>query len=481
MDSSNKSAATLLKLEQSLKPITPLLRELGELFKKSNFEISLVGGPVRDALLGRSVKDLDFTTNARAADIQKILKPWAEHIWDVGIKFGTVGAKRDGYALEITTYRTEVYDPTSRKPQVNFGDSLIEDLQRRDFTINAVALKLPDFEIVDPHNGVTDLINNKLTTPIDAETLFSEDPLRMLRAARFIAKLNLIVDPTIVAAVKKLKDRLQVVSKERISDELTKLLLLDSPSAGLEFLVETELAEQFLPELPALKLEVDEHHRHKDVYHHTLIVLEQAIELEKSHQPTSEPDLVLRLAALLHDIGKPRTRKFEAEGRVSFHHHEVVGARMTKKRLQELRFSKELISDVAKLVELHLRFHGYGTGQWTDSAVRRYVRDAGDLLVKLHKLTRADSTTRNQKKAEELQKNYDQLEARIEELSKAEELASIRPDLDGQEIMQILNLPPGPLVGKAYEYLLELRLENGPISKDAAKAELLTWWQNQQS
>ena len=481
MDSSNKSAATLLKLEQSLKPITPLLRELGELFKKSNFEISLVGGPVRDALLGRSVKDLDFTTNARAADIQKILKPWAEHIWDVGIKFGTVGAKRDGYALEITTYRTEVYDPTSRKPQVNFGDSLIEDLQRRDFTINAVALKLPDFEIVDPHDGITDLINNKLTTPIDPETLFSEDPLRMLRAARFIAKLNLIVDPTIVAAVKKLKERLQVVSKERISDELTKLLLLDSPSAGLEFLVETELAEQFLPELPALKLEVDEHHRHKDVYQHTLIVLEQVIELEKSHKPTTEPDLVLRLAALLHDIGKPRTRKFEAEGRVSFHHHEVVGARMTKKRLHELRFSKELISDVAKLVELHLRFHGYGTGQWTDSAVRRYVRDAGDLLVKLHKLTRADSTTRNQKKAEELQKNYDQLEARIEELSKAEELASIRPDLDGQEIMQILNLPPGPLVGKAYEYLLELRLENGPISKDAAKAELLTWWQNQQS
>jgi poly(A) polymerase len=481
VDSSNKSAATLLKLEQSLKPITPLLRELGELFKKSNFEISLVGGPVRDALLGRSVKDLDFTTNARAADIQKILKPWAEHIWDVGIKFGTVGAKRDGYALEITTYRTEVYDPTSRKPQVNFGDSLIEDLQRRDFTINAVALKLPDFEIVDPHDGITDLINNKLTTPIDPETLFSEDPLRMLRAARFIAKLNLIVDPTIVAAVKKLKERLQVVSKERISDELTKLLLLDSPSAGLEFLVETELAEQFLPELPALKLEVDEHHRHKDVYQHTLIVLEQVIELEKSHKPTTEPDLVLRLAALLHDIGKPRTRKFEAEGRVSFHHHEVVGARMTKKRLHELRFSKELISDVAKLVELHLRFHGYGTGQWTDSAVRRYVRDAGDLLVKLHKLTRADSTTRNQKKAEELQKNYDQLEARIEELSKAEELASIRPDLDGQEIMQILNLPPGPLVGKAYEYLLELRLENGPISKDAAKAELLTWWQNQQS
>jgi poly(A) polymerase len=481
VEPSNNSAATLLKLEQSLKPITPLLRELGELFKKANFEISLVGGPVRDALLGQDVKDLDFTTNAKPEDIQKILNPWAENVWDVGIKFGTVGAKRDGYSLEITTYRTEIYDPTSRKPQVNFGDSLIEDLQRRDFTINSIALTLPDFQIVDPHNGVADLTNKILTTPIDPETLFSEDPLRMLRAARFISKLNLTVDPNILSAVNKLKDRLEVVSKERISDELSKLLLLDSPRAGLEFLVHTQLAEQFLPELPALQLEVDEHHRHKDVYHHTLIVLEQAIELEKSHNPTLEPDLVLRLAALMHDVGKPRTRKFEDEGRVSFHHHEVVGARMTKKRLHELRFSNEVINDVAKLVELHLRFHGYGSGQWTDSAVRRYVRDAGDLLVKLHKLTRADSTTRNQRKAEELQKNYDQLEARIEELSKAEELASIRPDLDGQEIMQILSLPPGPLVGRAYEYLLELRLEGGPLTKEAATAELLTWWQNQQS
>jgi poly(A) polymerase len=481
VDSSNKTANTLLKLEQSLKPITPLLREIGELFQNAGYEISLVGGPVRDALLGQTVKDLDFTTNARTDDIQKVLKSWADNVWDVGIKFGTVGAKKGDHSLEITTYRSEIYDPVSRKPQVNFGDSLIEDLNRRDFTINSIALILPNFEIIDPHNGVDDLIAGKLTTPIDSEILFSEDPLRMLRAARFIAKLNLTVDPKILEAVKKLKQRLEVVSKERISDELTKLLLLDSPSKGLEFLVNTQLANEFLPELPALQLEVDEHHRHKDVYHHTLIVLEQAIELEKSHEPNLEPDLVLRLAALLHDIGKPRTRKFEAEGRVSFHHHEVVGARMAKKRLHELRFSKEVINDVCKLVELHLRFHGYGSGQWTDSAVRRYVRDAGDLLIKLHKLTRADSTTRNQRKADELQRNYDQLEARIAELSEAEELASIRPDLNGQEIMQILNLPPGPLVGKAYEYLLELRLEGGPLTKEQATAELLTWWQNQSS
>jgi poly(A) polymerase len=468
-------------LEQALKPITGLLSEIGELFKTAGFEISLVGGPVRDALLGKAVKDLDFTTNARAEEIQKILKPWAENIWDVGIKFGTVGAKKNDFSLEITTYRSEVYNPSSRKPEVNFGNSLLEDLTRRDFTINAIALKLPEFEIVDPHNGVNDLINQKLSAPIDPEILFSEDPLRMLRAARFISKLDLVVDKNIIEAVEKLKSRLSVVSRERISDEFNKLLLLESPRKGLEFLVQTKLAEEFLPELPALQLEVDEHHRHKDVYHHTLIVLEQAIDLEKSHEPQLAPDLVLRIAALLHDIGKPKTRKFEAGGRVSFHHHEVVGARMAKKRLHELRFSKEIINDVSKLVELHLRFHGFGSGLWTDSAVRRYVRDAGDQLLRLHKLTRADSTTRNQKKADELQKNYDKLEERISELSKEEELAKIRPDLNGQEIMEILNLPPGPLVGKAYEYLLEIRIEQGPQTKEAAKANLLTWWQNQES
>ncbi|MGA1592626.1 MAG: CCA tRNA nucleotidyltransferase [Candidatus Nanopelagicales bacterium] len=481
MESVNKNAQILLLLEQALKPITGLLSEIGELFKNAGFEISLVGGPVRDALLGKAVKDLDFTTNARADEIQKILKPWAENIWDVGIKFGTVGAKKNDFSLEITTYRSEVYDPSSRKPEVNFGNSLLEDLTRRDFTINAIALKLPEFEIVDPHNGVNDLINQKLKAPIDPEILFSEDPLRMLRAARFISKLDLVVDKNIIEAVEKLKSRLSVVSRERISDEFSKLLLLESPRKGLEFLVQTKLAEEFLPELPALQLEVDEHHRHKDVYHHTLIVLEQAIDLEKSHEPQLAPDLVLRIAALLHDIGKPKTRKFEAGGRVSFHHHEVVGARMAKKRLHELRFSKEIINDVSKLVELHLRFHGFGSGLWTDSAVRRYVRDAGDQLLRLHKLTRADSTTRNQKKADELQKNYDKLEERISELSKEEELAKIRPDLNGQEIMEILNLPPGPLVGKAYEYLLEIRIEQGPQTKEVAKANLLIWWQNQES
>ncbi|MGA1450227.1 MAG: CCA tRNA nucleotidyltransferase, partial [Candidatus Nanopelagicales bacterium] len=429
MESVNKNAQILLLLEQALKPITGLLSEIGELFKNAGFEISLVGGPVRDALLGKAVKDLDFTTNARADEIQKILKPWAENIWDVGIKFGTVGAKKNDFSLEITTYRSEVYDPSSRKPEVNFGNSLLEDLTRRDFTINAIALKLPEFEIVDPHNGVNDLINQKLKAPIDPEILFSEDPLRMLRAARFISKLDLVVDKNIIEAVEKLKSRLSVVSRERISDEFSKLLLLESPRKGLEFLVQTKLAEEFLPELPALQLEVDEHHRHKDVYHHTLIVLEQAIDLEKSHEPQLAPDLVLRIAALLHDIGKPKTRKFEAGGRVSFHHHEVVGARMAKKRLHELRFSKEIINDVSKLVELHLRFHGFGSGLWTDSAVRRYVRDAGAQLLRLHKLTRADSTTRNQKKADELQKNYDKLEKRISELSEEEELAKIRPDL----------------------------------------------------
>jgi poly(A) polymerase len=318
VESANKLATSLLKLEQALSPITPLLKEIGELFVKAGFEISLVGGPVRDALLGLAVKDLDFTTNARAEDIQRVLKPWADNIWDVGIKFGTVGAKKSEATLEITTYRSEVYDPLSRKPEVNFGDSLIEDLNRRDFTINAIALTLPDFKIVDPHNGVDDLINQKLVAPIDPEILFSEDPLRMMRAARFISKLDLTVEPNIFSAVEKLKSRLEVVSKERISDELSKLILLDSPRQGLEFLVKTKLAEQFLPELPALQLELDEHHRHKDVYHHTLIVLEQAINLEKSHEPQLEPDLVLRLAALLHDIGKPRTRNLNPKAGFRF-------------------------------------------------------------------------------------------------------------------------------------------------------------------
>lgn len=453
-----------------------VLKEIGELFQKSGFEISLVGGPVRDAVLGKTVKDLDLTTNAKPNDIQKILKNWADDIWDVGIKFGTVGAKLKDYVFEITTYRTEQYEDTSRKPSVEFGKSLEEDLARRDFTINAMALKLPNFELVDIYEGLSDLNNKLLRTPLNPEISFSEDPLRMLRAARFISKLDLQPQADLVEAMKKLAERLTIVSMERINDEFNKIIMTDQPRVGFELLVETGVAEYFLPELPALKLEIDEHHHHKDVYQHSLTVLDQVIDLEKTHQPFCEPDLVLRLASLLHDIGKPKTRKFEGEGRVSFHHHEVVGARLAKKRLEKLRYSKEIIEDVTLLIELHLRFHGYGEGKWTDSAVRRYVRDADEQLIRLHKLTRADCTTRNSAKADKLKKAYDDLEIRIVELSKQEELNSMRPELDGQEIMNLLDMKPGPMVGKAYQFLLDLRLDQGIVGKDQAGVALKAWW-----
>jgi poly(A) polymerase len=453
-----------------------LLKELGEIFSKNGFEISLVGGPVRDAVLGKAVKDLDLTTNAKPEEIQKCLKGWADSIWDVGIKFGTVGAKVKDYVFEITTYRTEQYEDTSRKPSVEFGKTLEEDLARRDFTINAMALRLPSFELVDIYNGLTDLNNKILRTPLDAQISFSEDPLRMLRAARFMSKLDLKPQADLVEAMKKLADRLKIVSMERINDEFNKLLLTDKPRPGIELLVETGVAEHFLPELPALKLEIDEHHHHKDVYQHSLTVLDQVIDLETKHQPQIEADLVLRIAALLHDIGKPKTRKFEGEGRVSFHHHEVVGARLAKKRLEKLRYSNEIIEQVCLLIELHLRFHGYGDGKWTDSAVRRYVRDAEEQLIRLHKLTRADCTTRNEAKAEKLRNAYNDLEERIVELSKQEELKSMRPELDGAEIMQVLNIKPGPEVGKAYQFLLDLRLDKGILGIDKATEELKTWW-----
>jgi poly(A) polymerase len=453
-----------------------LLKELGEIFSKNGFEISLVGGPVRDAVLGKTVKDLDLTTNAKPEEIQKCLKGWADSIWDVGIKFGTVGAKVKDYVFEITTYRTEQYEDTSRKPSVEFGKTLEEDLARRDFTINAMALRLPSFELVDIYNGLTDLNNKILRTPLDAQISFSEDPLRMLRAARFMSKLDLKPQADLVEAMKTLADRLKIVSMERINDEFNKLLLTDKPRPGIELLVETGVAEHFLPELPALKLEIDEHHHHKDVYQHSLTVLGQVIDLENKHQPQIEADLVLRIAALLHDIGKPKTRKFEGEGRVSFHHHEVVGARLAKKRLEKLRYSNEIIEQVCLLIELHLRFHGYGDGKWTDSAVRRYVRDAEEQLIRLHKLTRADCTTRNEAKAEKLRNAYNDLEERIVELSKQEELKSMRPELDGAEIMQVLNIKPGPEVGKAYQFLLDLRLDKGILGLDKATEELKTWW-----
>jgi poly(A) polymerase len=473
--SENNSTASN-RILSALGESADLLKELGEKFSKNGFEISLVGGPVRDAVLGKLVKDLDLTTNAKPEEIQKCLKGWADSIWDVGIKFGTVGAKVKDYVFEITTYRTEQYEDTSRKPSVEFGKTLEEDLARRDFTINAMALRLPNFELVDIYNGLTDLNNKILRTPLDAQISFSEDPLRMLRAARFMSKLDLKPQADLVEAMKTLADRLKIVSMERINDEFNKLLLTDKPRPGIELLVETGVAEHFLPELPALKLEIDEHHHHKDVYQHSLTVLDQVIDLETKHQPQIEADLVLRIAALLHDIGKPKTRKFEGEGRVSFHHHEVVGARLAKKRLEKLRYSNEIIEQVCLLIELHLRFHGYGDGKWTDSAVRRYVRDAEEQLIRLHKLTRADCTTRNDAKAEKLRNAYNDLEQRIVELSKQEELKSMRPELDGAEIMKVLGIKPGPEVGKAYQFLLDLRLDKGIIGIDKATEELKTWW-----
>jgi len=473
--SENKSTASN-RILSALGESSILLKELGELFTKNGYEISLVGGPVRDAVLGKQVKDLDLTTNAKPDEIQKCLKGWADSIWDVGIKFGTVGAKLKDYVFEITTYRTEQYEDTSRKPSVEFGKTLEEDLARRDFTINAMALRLPNFELVDIYNGLTDLNNKILRTPLDAQISFSEDPLRMLRAARFMSKLDLKPQADLVEAMKSLAERLKIVSMERINDEFNKLLLTDKPRPGIELLVETGVAEHFLPELPALKLEIDEHHHHKDVYQHSLTVLDQVIDLENKHEPNIKPDLILRLAALLHDIGKPKTRKFEGEARVSFHHHEVVGARLAKKRLEKLRYSNDIIEQVCLLIELHLRFHGYGDGKWTDSAVRRYVRDADEELIRLHKLTRADCTTRNEAKAEKLRNAYNDLEERIVELSKAEELKSMRPELDGAEIMKILDIKPGPVVGQAYQFLLDLRLDKGVLGIEKATEELKTWW-----
>jgi poly(A) polymerase len=459
--------------------VSPVADELARRFQEAGFSLALVGGSVRDALLGRLGNDLDFTTDARPEDVLKIVRPWADAVWEVGIAFGTVGCQKEArvdgvdqsFQIEVTTYRSEAYDRTSRKPEVSYGDSIEQDLVRRDFTVNAMAVALPEKDFIDPHGGLEDLAAKVLRTPGTPEESFSDDPLRMMRAARFAAQLDFEVAPDVVTAMTEMAGRIEIVSAERVRDELNKLILSAHPRKGLTLLVDTGLADRVLPELPALRLERDEHHRHKDVYDHTLIVLEQAMALE-----TDGPDLALRLAALLHDIGKPRTRRFEKDGRVSFHHHEVVGAKMTKKRMTALKYSNELVKDVSRLVELHLRFHGYGTGEWTDSAVRRYVRDAGPLLSRLHKLTRSDCTTRNKRKANALSRAYDGLEERIERLQEQEELDSIRPDLDGNQIMQLLDIGPGPAIGQAYKFLLELRLENGPMEHDAAVAALKDWW-----
>ena len=467
----------------SLAPIEKPLRRVGGRFADAGWEIALVGGPVRDALVGRLSfeTDLDFTTNAQPEQIVDLLEGWAEAVWDVGIRFGTVGARINGREVEITTYRSESYDAQSRKPEVAFGNNLADDLARRDFTMNAMAVTLPSMEFVDLFDGIVDLAARLIRTPGTAQSSFDDDPLRMMRAARFASQLDATVDADVVDAMSAQAERISIVSAERVREEFSKIVMSDHPRVGLTLLVDTGIADIVLPELPLLRLEADEHHHHKDVYEHTLTVLEQAITLESVHEPTCEPDLTLRLAALLHDIGKPKTRKFEDEGRVSFHHHEVVGARMTKKRMRELRFPNDLTDDVAKLVELHLRFHGYGTGEWTDSAVRRYVRDAGDQLVRLHKLTRADSTTRNRKRAQALQSAYNDLEQRIERLSEEEELAAMRPDLDGAKIMEVLGIPPGPLVGEAYNFLLGLRLDRGPLDEEQAVEALRAWWAARES
>jgi poly(A) polymerase len=456
----------------------PAAFELAKLFKVAGFKLALVGGPVRDAILGRLGNDLDFTTDAHPKDSEKILNKWADSVWDIGAAFGTVAGKKEEITVEITTYRSESYDQASRKPDVEFGKSIEADLARRDFTINAMALELTTDEptFIDLFNGVVDLQKKIIKTPGKAEDSFSDDPLRMMRAARFMSQLNFEVEESVLVAIKNMAARLEIISAERIRDEFIKIMMSSSPRLGITLLVETGLSDYFLPEVPKLKLEIDEHHHHKDVYEHSLTVLEQAIALEDR---LSGANLTLRLAALLHDIGKPKTKQLIAGGGVSFHHHEVVGARMCKERMKKLRFDNHIINDVSQLVFLHLRFHGYGSGEWTDSAVRRYVRDAGELLTHLHLLTRADCTTRNKKKAEGLARTYDQLEERIELLMQQEELNKIRPDLSGEQIMEILGIKPSPAVGKAYDFLLELRLEHGPLGEEKAKQALLTWWKEQ--
>jgi poly(A) polymerase len=458
----------------------PLASQLAKKFAKAGFTLALVGGPVRDAILDRLGNDLDFTTNARPDETKSIIKKDADSIWETGREFGTIAAQFGDVTVEITTYRSEKYEAESRNPEVNFGDNIEGDLLRRDFTVNAMALELtttpPTF--IDNYDGVNDLARKVLRTPGAPENSFSDDPLRMMRAARFAAQLGFDVDPAIIAAIKEMAGRIEIISAERIRDEFVKLIMSENPRIGIALLVDTGLADFVIPEIPKLKLEIDEHHHHKDVYEHTLKVLEQAISLEER---LNGPNLVIRLAALLHDIGKPKTRELIPGGGVSFHHHEVVGARMAKERLKALRFSNDVVDDVSSLVFLHLRFHGYGTGEWTDSAVRRYIRDAEHQLDHLHVLTRADCTTRNQRKAESLAQTYDSLEERILKLMAEEELEKIRPDLDGLEIMAILEISPSPIVGRAYQYLLDLRMDRGPLGPDVAKAELLKWWSENQS
>ncbi|MFB8146255.1 CCA tRNA nucleotidyltransferase [Microbacterium sp. NPDC056003] len=455
---------------------SPVVSTLADAFAAAGHDLAIVGGPVRDALLGRTTNDLDFTTDALPDEILRIVKPISTAQWDIGRAFGTIGAKVAGEQVEVTTYRADSYDGVTRKPTVEFGDTLEGDLVRRDFTVNSMALRVPGRTLVDPTGGVEDLVAGRLRTPADPSVSFGEDPLRMLRAARFASQLGFEVHPATAAAMAELRETLSIVSPERIHGELVRLLQTDDPVRGIRLLVESGLMAQFLPEIPALQLEVDEHHHHKDVYEHSLTVLRQAIDLEKTRNPDAAPDVPLRLAALLHDIGKPATRRLEPGGGVTFYHHDIKGARLARKRLQALRFDADTIGVVTRLIELHLRFFGYSEGAWTDSAVRRYVRDAGDELERLHIITRADVTTRNAKKAGRLARAYDDIERRIAELSAQEELAAMRPELDGNRIQEVLGIPPGREVGEAYRFLLDLRLDEGIIGEDEAERRLREWW-----
>jgi len=494
MSNEQREAAAALLRER-----VPDAAEIGRLFARHGHELALVGGPVRDVFLGQRPGDLDLATDATPDQVLKMTRNWADSTWTIGIAFGTVGLRKGNSVFEITTYRSEQYERASRKPGVRYGRSLEEDLSRRDFTINAMAARLPGYEFADPFGGLDALREKVLRTPGRPEQSFSDDPLRIMRAARFAAKLGFTVAADVRAAMTEQAGRLKIVSAERITAELTKLMLAPDPVLGIDVLVQTGVADEVLPEVSRLRMEADEHHRHKDVYQHSLTVLRQAIELEPLYG--LDGDLVVRLAALLHDIGKPRTRSLLPDGRVAFHLHEVVGAKMARRRLTALRFPNQVVQDVSRLVELHLRFHGYGEGvtrsdrggsgpppqaarqagsfppeaAWTDSAVRRYVRDAGPLLSRLHVLTRADCTTRNRAKAARLARAYDGLEERITELSEQEELSRLRPELDGHEIMRILGIPPGPLVGKAYDFLLELRIAEGELGRERVIQELLDW------
>lgn len=476
MPDAAQDAELLTAAAVALNRHAPMLAELGAVFDAAGHELYLVGGSVRDALLGRLSPDLDFTTDARPEQVQNILRRWADNLWDTGIQFGTVGVGKGDQRLEITTFRADTYDQVSRNPEVQYGDRLEDDLVRRDFTANAMAVRItPEGpgEFLDPLGGLAALRERVLDTPAAPEVSFGDDPLRMLRAARFVSQLGFTVAPRVRAAIEQMASQLGRISAERAAAELDKLVLGDDPTAGIDLLVQTGMGEVVLPEIGGMQMAIDEHHQHKDVYQHSLTVLRQAIALEDDG-----PDLVLRWAALLHDIGKPATRRHEANGGVSFHHHEVVGAKMVRKRLRALKYSKQMVEDISQLVYLHLRFHGYGDGKWTDSAVRRYVTDAGPLLPRLHKLVRADCTTRNKRRAARLQSSYDRLETRIAELAAQEDLARVRPDLDGNQIMELLGIPAGPQVGEAWRFLKELRLERGPLDTDEATAELLAWWRS---